>query len=102
MSSVSNKPTTTTPLPTLNTGWDGNRVHLTINMDQPRHARLQKLAQAYSEIIGRPVSQSLLMIRALDLLHDRLDGLTDPVDVIAERLALVGPARHPLKYEDDS
>jgi len=84
----------------LKTAWGGDRVHLTINLDKPRHGRLLQLADDYSKAIGRPVSLSLLFVRAVDLLAERMDELHDPASILAERLAIAGPARQPLPTND--
>ena len=81
----------------LITAWSGDRVHLTVHLDHPRHERIKTLVEEYSAMIGRPVSISLLLMRGLDLLDQHLEDISDDNEaLLMERLTLLGTTRLPL------
>ena len=84
------------PLPTMPAQHGHSRKSFPLHLDDVRLNRIRTLTKQYGAVIGRPVSMALIVTRALDLLHDHIDTLTTPKTIITERLALLGPARHPL------
>ena len=61
--------------------------------DQDAKRDLEAIRQAYIEIVERPVSLSIILRRALSLLHTRLDAIRETEAFDAEKAAVLDHVR---------
>lgn len=67
----------------------GQTLHrMTFTCNAETLARIRRLKASYTEILGKPVSGSILIRRGLALLEERLAAVSDGTDAGREALAV--------------